>query len=403
MNLQFTEEELNFQKEDKDWIKDNYPEDMKERLMNSPNGHVTKEEHVEWQQALFSKGWAGINWPKEYGGASFTASQKYLFSKEMAAARVPGFTAFGISMVAPVIMAFGSDEQKAKYLPDILSSKVWWCQGYSEPGSGSDLASLKTKAEDKGDHYLVNGAKTWTTMAQHADMIFCLVRTSQEDIRQKGISFLLIDMHSEGIEVQPINTLDNTPIGHHEVNTVFFEDVKVPKENLIGEAGKGWTYAKYLLEFERGNGYSSELYQQLQQIKKKAEIEDIGGAKLSEDQNFKESVADIEIQINAMEATELRILGSLTAGQNVGPESSLLKTRGTEIGQAITELAVELVGYYGIPFNNPGPEIGNNEPAIGSRFANTAAPRYFNYRKASIYAGSNEVQRNIMAKLVLGL
>ena len=403
MNLQFTEEELNFQKEVKDWIKDNYPEDMKERLMNSPNGHVTKEEHVQWQQALFAKGWAGINWPKEYGGASFTASQKYLFSKEMAAARAPGFTAFGISMVAPVIMAFGSDEQKAKYLPDILSSEVWWCQGYSEPGSGSDLASLKTKAEDKGDHYLVNGAKTWTTMAQHADMIFCLVRTSQEDIRQKGISFLLIDMHSDGIEVQPINTLDNTPIGHHEVNTVFFEDVKVPKENLIGEEGKGWTYAKYLLEFERGNGYSSELHQQLQQIKKKAETEDISGSKLSEDQNFRESVAEIEIQINAMEATELRILGSLTAGQNVGPESSLLKTRGTEIGQGITELAVELVGYYGIPFNNPGPEIGNNEPAIGSRFANTAAPRYFNYRKASIYAGSNEVQRNIMAKLVLGL
>ena len=403
MNLQFTQEELDFQKEVRDWIKDNYPEDMKERLTNAPNGHVTKEEHVQWQQALYEKGWAGINWPKEYGGASFTASQKYLFSKEMAAARAPGFTAFGISMVAPVIMAFGSNEQKSKYLPDILSSKVWWCLGYSEPGSGSDLASLKTKAEDKGDHYLVNGAKTWTTMAQHADMIFCLVRTSQEDIRQKGISFLLIDMHSEGIEVQPINTLDNTPIGHHEVNTVFFEDVKVPKENLIGEEGKGWTYAKYLLEFERGNGYSSELYQQLQQIKAKAEAEDASGAKLSEDLSFMESVAKLEVQINAMEATELRILGSLSAGQNVGPESSLLKTRGTEIGQAITELAVELVGYYGIPFNNPGPEIGNNEPAIGSRFANTAAPRYFNYRKASIYAGSNEIQRNIMAKLVLGL
>ena len=249
----------------------------------------------------------------------------------------------------------------------------------------------------------VNGAKTWTTMAQHADMIFCLVRTSQEDIRQKGISFLLIDMHSEGIEVQPINTLDNTPIGHHEVNTVFFEDVKVPKENLIGEEGKGWTYAKYLLEFERGNGYSSELYQQLQQLRAKAELEDVGGNKLSDDQSFMEEIAKLEVQINAMEATELRILGSLSAGQNVGPESSLLKTRGTEIGQAITELAVELVGYYGLPFHNPGPEIGNNEPAIGSRFANTAAPRYFNYRKASIYAGSNEIQRNIMAKLVLGL
>jgi alkylation response protein AidB-like acyl-CoA dehydrogenase len=403
MNLQFTQEELNFQKEVRDWIKENYPEDMRERYISAPNGHLTKEEQVQWQKSLYAKGWAGINWPAEYGGAAFTASQKYIYSKEMAAANAPGFIAFGVSMVAPVIMAFGSDEQKNKYLPNILSSETWWCQGYSEPGSGSDLASLKTKAEDKGDYYLVNGAKTWTTCAQHADMIFCLVRTSNEDIRQKGISFLLIDMHSEGIEVQPINTLDNTPIGNHEVNTVFFEDVKVPKENLIGEEGKGWTYAKYLLEFERGNGYSSELYSQLQKIIKQAKTEDVSGNSLAEEPEFKESVAKIEVQINAMEATELRILGSLTAGQNVGPESSLLKTRGTEIGQAITELAVEIVGYYALPFNNPGPEIGVNEPHIGSSFANTAAPRYFNYRKASIYAGSNEVQRNIMAKLVLGL
>jgi len=403
MNLQFTQEELNFQKEVRDWIKENYPEDMRERYISAPNGHLTKEEQVQWQKSLYAKGWAGINWPAEYGGAAFTASQKYIYSKEMAAANAPGFIAFGVSMVAPVIMAVGSDEQKNKYLPNILSSETWWCQGYSEPGSGSDLASLKTKAEDKGDYYLVNGAKTWTTCAQHADMIFCLVRTSNEDIRQKGISFLLIDMHSEGIEVQPINTLDNTPIGNHEVNTVFFEDVKVPKENLIGEEGKGWTYAKYLLEFERGNGYSSELYSQLQKIIKQAKTEDVSGNSLAEEPEFKESVAKIEVQINAMEATELRILGSLTAGQNVGPESSLLKTRGTEIGQAITELAVEIVGYYALPFNNPGPEIGVNEPHIGSSFANTAAPRYFNYRKASIYAGSNEVQRNIMAKLVLGL
>jgi alkylation response protein AidB-like acyl-CoA dehydrogenase len=403
MNLQFTQEELNFQKEVRDWIKENYPEDMRERYISAPNGHLTKEEQVQWQKSLYAKGWAGINWPAEYGGAAFTASQKYIYSKEMAAANAPGFIAFGVSMVAPVIMAFGSDEQKNKYLPNILSSETWWCQGYSEPGSGSDLASLKTKAEDQGDYYLVNGAKTWTTCAQHADMIFCLVRTSNEDIRQKGISFLLIDMHSEGIEVQPINTLDNTPIGNHEVNTVFFEDVKVPKENLIGEEGKGWTYAKYLLEFERGNGYSSELYSQLQKIIKQAKTEDVSGNSLAEEPEFKESVAKIEVQINAMEATELRILGSLTAGQNVGPESSLLKTRGTEIGQAITELAVEIVGYYALPFNNPGPEIGVNEPHIGSSFANTAAPRYFNYRKASIYAGSNEVQRNIMAKLVLGL
>jgi len=403
MNLQFTQEELNFQKEVKGWIKENYPEDMKERYMGSPNGHVTKDEHMKWQQALYAKGWAGINWPKEYGGAAFTASQKFMFNKEMSAASAPSVVAFGEKMVAPVIMAFGSDEQKKQYLPDILASKVWWCQGYSEPGSGSDLASLKTKAEDKGDHYLINGAKTWTTLAQHADMIFCLVRTSQEDIRQKGISFILIDMHSPGIVVQPINTLDNTPIGHHEVNTVFFEDVKVPKENLIGEEGKGWTYAKYLLEFERGNGYSSELYSQLSKLRLRAQTEDTEGSSLAEDIGFVEKMAKIEVQINAMEATELRILGSLTAGQNVGPESSLLKARGTEIGQAITELAVELVGNYALPFNNPGPELGHNEEPIGSQFANTATPRYFNYRKASIYAGSNEIQRNIMAKLVLGL
>jgi alkylation response protein AidB-like acyl-CoA dehydrogenase len=210
-------------------------------------------------------------------------------------------------------------------------------------------------------------------------------------------------MHSPGIVVQPINTLDNTPIGHHEVNTVFFEDVKVPKENLIGEEGKGWTYAKYLLEFERGNGYSSELYSQLSKLRLRAQTEDTEGSSLAEDIGFVEKMAKIEVQINAMEATELRILGSLTAGQNVGPESSLLKARGTEIGQAITELAVELVGNYALPFNNPGPELGHNEEPIGSQFANTATPRYFNYRKASIYAGSNEIQRNIMAKLVLGL
>jgi len=300
-------------------------------------------------------------------------------------------------------MAFGTEEQKEKYLPDILSSKVWWCQGYSEPGSGSDLASLKTKAEDNGDHYLVNGAKTWTTMAQHADMIFCLVRTSNEEIRQMGISFLLIDMHSPGINVQPIVTLDKAPEGHQEINTVFFEDVKVPKENLIGEEGKGWTYAKYLLEFERGNGYSAGLYSSLEKIVKIAETPQENSNSLIQDVNFKQKLAEVEVQINAMEATELRILGSLSAGQNVGPESSLLKTRGTEIGQLITELAVEAVDYYAIPFNNPGPGIGHNEPPIGTSFANTSAPRYFNYRKASIYAGSNEIQRNIMAKLVLGL
>ena len=402
MDLKFTQEELEFQKEVRSWIKENYSTSMRRTYVNSPNGHLIKEDHMKWQQALFKKGWAGVNWPSEFGGASFGPSQKYLFNKEMASANAPSVVAFGEKMVAPVIMAFGNREQKEKYLPDILASKVWWCQGYSEPGSGSDLASLNTKAEDKGDHYLVNGAKTWTTLAQYADMIFCLVRTSKEEIPQKGISFLLIDMKSLGIEVQPINTLDNTPIGHHEVNTVFFENVKVPKDNLIGEEGKGWTYAKYLLEFERGNGYSAELSSQLGKVKNIMLKRD-DSASPFKDLNYIKKISELEVQIAAMEATELRILGSISTGENVGPESSLLKTRGTEIGQAITELAMELVEYYAIPFNNPGPNPGHNEEPIGSEFANTSAPRYFNYRKASIYAGSNEVQRNIMAKLVLGL
>ena len=403
MDLQFTQEELDFQSEVREWLKENYSEDMRTRYGNSPNGHLTREDHMEWQQLLYKGGWAGINWPKEYGGAELTATQKYFFNKEMAAVNAPSVIAFGEKMVAPVIMAFGTDAQKEKYLPDILASKVLWCQGYSEPGSGSDLASLKTKAEDKGDHYLVNGSKTWTTMAQFADMIFCLVRTSNEEIRQMGISFLLIDMHSPGINVQPIVTLDKAPEGYQEVNTVFFEDVKVPKENLIGEEGKGWTYAKYLLEFERGNGYSASLYSSLGRVVEMAKTQMSSDRALIEDTAFLDKVAQVEIQINALEATELRILGSLSAGQNVGPESSLLKTRGTEIGQLITELAVEAVDYYALPFNNSGPGIGHNEPPIGSDFANTSAPRYFNYRKASIYAGSNEIQRNIMAKLVLGL
>ena len=402
MDLKFTQEELDFQKEVRSWIKENYSTSMQRTYVNSPNGHLIKEDHMKWQQALYKKGWAGVNWPSEFGGASFGPSQKYLFNKEMASANAPSVVAFGEKMVAPVIMAFGNQEQKEKYLPDILASKVWWCQGYSEPGSGSDLASLNTKAEDKGDHYLVNGAKTWTTMAQYADMIFCLVRTSKEEIPQKGISFLLIDMKSPGIEVQPINTLDNTPIGYHEVNTVFFENVKVPKDNLIGEEGKGWTYAKYLLEFERGNGYSAELSSQLGKVKNIMLKRD-DSASPFKDLNYIKKISELEVQIAAMEATELRILGSISTGENVGPESSLLKTRGTEIGQAITELAMELVEYYAIPFNNPGPNPGHNEEPIGSEFANTSAPRYFNYRKASIYAGSNEVQRNIMAKLVLGL
>lgn len=404
MDLEFSQEDFEFQQEVRQWINDNYPEEMRQRRARSPGGSLAKEDYVYWQQALYERGWAGVNWPKEYGGPDFTPTQRYLYDLEMSAAGTPGVLPFGQNMVAPVIMKFGTQEQKDKYLPDILASRVWWCQGYSEPGSGSDLASLKCKAERDGDHYIVNGTKTWNTLGQHADMIFCLVRTSNEDIPQKGISFLLIDMHSPGIEVQPIITIDNPPPGHQEINMVHFTDVKVPAENLIGEEGKGWTYAKYLLEFERGNAYSHGLKASLDHIKKIAETETNGSDEpMLEDADFSKKLAEAEIAISAMEFTELRILSSLSTGKNVGPESSLLKCRGTELQQLLTELAVEAVGNYTVPFNHPPPEKGLNYEPIGPDYANVTAPEYFNTRKVSIYAGSNEIQRNIMAKLVLGL
>jgi len=396
MDLEFSAEDFEFQKEVREWIAENYPDEMRKQR------HLRREDYVYWQQKLYERGWAGLNWPAEYGGPEFTPTQRYLYDLEMSAAGTPGILPFGQSMVAPVIMAYGSQEQKDRFLPDILASRVWWCQGYSEPGSGSDLASLRTKAVRDGDHYVVNGTKTWTTLGQHADWIFCLVRTSDEEIPQKGISFLLIDMHSPGIDVQPIVTIDNPPEGYQEINMVHFEDVKVPAENLIGEEGKGWTYAKYLLEFERGNAYSHGLKAGLQNIRDIAGREQNGtGAAMSEDESFSRKLSQTEIAISAMEFTELRILSSLSTGKNVGPESSLLKCRGTELQQELTELAVEAAGNYAVPFSNPAP--GENEEPIGSEVANAAAPEYFNTRKVSIYAGSNEIQRNIMAKLVLGL
>ena len=403
MDLTFSQADIDFQMEVRQWIEDNYPQEMRDRKKRSPGGSLRKEDHVYWQQALHAKGWSAPGWPVEYGGPGFTPTQRYLFDLEMARAGTPHIVPFGLGMVAPVIMKFGTQEQKDKYLPDILASKVWWCQGYSEPGSGSDLASLRTKAVREGDHYIVNGTKTWNTMGQFADMIFCLVRTSDDDIRQMGISFLLIDMHSPGIEVQPIVTLDCPPEGHQEINMVHFTDVKVPVENLIGEEGKGWTYAKYLLEFERGNAYSHGLKASLDQVRKIAQAEQQGGNTLIDESGFQKKLAETEIAISAMEFTELRILSQLSAGKNVGPESSLLKCRGTELQQQLTELVLEATGNYAVPFDNPGPETGQNELPIGPDYANVAAPEYFNTRKVSIYAGSNEIQRNIMAKMVLGL
>lgn len=404
MDLTFSKEDLSFQAEVQSWLAENFEPDLKPAMHENSVGRLSKENQVLWQQRLAKRGWAAPNWPEEHGGAGFTVTQKYIFDLEMARAGAPAVVPFGLTMVASVIIRFGTEEQKTKYLPDILNSKVWWCQGYSEPGSGSDLASLRCKAENKGDHYLVNGVKTWTTLAQHADWIFCLVRTSQEDKPQKGISFLLIDMKSPGVVVQPIITIDKPKEPYQEINIVFFEDVKVPIENLVGEEGKGWTCAKYLLEFERGNAYSPGLYTALRQVRTIAATEPQDGASLLEDFSFKQKLDTTEIAINAMEFTELRILGGLSAGQNVGPESSLLKCRGTELQQQITELAVEAIGHYSIPFDHrTSDDAGSNLPPIGPEYAAATPLRYFNTRKTSIYAGSNEIQRNIIAKLVLGL
>lgn len=404
MDISFSAEDREFQQEVKDWLAQAWPQELRDKQAKSALGKLSKDDIVAWQKRLAEKGWAATNWPKEYGGASFTATQSYIFDLERARVGAPNVVPFGITMVAPVIMKFGTDEQKKEFLPKILNSDIWFCQGYSEPGSGSDLASLSTKAEDKGDHYLVNGVKTWTTLAQYADWMFCLVRTSNEEIRQMGISFLLIDMNTPGIEVKPIITLDEPSEGFQEINMVYFEDVKVPKNQLIGEEGKGWTCAKYLLEFERGNAYSPSLNGAMNHLASFAAAETDGtGNSYWDNADFQRRYQDIKTQILAMEYTELRILGALAAGQNVGPESSMLKTRGTELQQAVTELALEIAGAYAAPLDQSTPQPGDNFQPVGPKDANGVAQEYFNTRKVSIYAGSNEIQRNIMSKLVLGL
>ncbi|MEM7100795.1 MAG: acyl-CoA dehydrogenase family protein [Pseudomonadota bacterium] len=404
MDISFSDTDRAFQADVRNWLEEAWPAEVREKQAKSAVGRLSKEDLVAWQKRLAEKGWAATNWPAEHGGASFTPTQSYIFDLERARVGAPNVIPFGITMVAPVIMKFGTDEQKKKFLPPILNSDIWFCQGYSEPGSGSDLASLNTKAEDNGDHYVVNGVKTWTTMAQYADWMFCLVRTSNEDIRQLGISFLLIDMNTPGIEVKPIITLDEPTVGYQEINMVYFEDVKVPKENLIGEQGKGWTCAKYLLEFERGNAYSPSLNGAMTHIAGFAQSEQDGtGQSYWDNDDFQRRYQDVKVQILAMEYTELRILGALAAGQNVGPESSMLKTRGTELQQSVTELALEVAGVYGPPLDTSTPAPGDNFQPIGPQSANGVAQEYFNTRKVSIYAGSNEIQRNIMSKLVLGL
>jgi alkylation response protein AidB-like acyl-CoA dehydrogenase len=405
MNLAFSPEDIAFRDEVRAFIKSAYTDDLKARMAQSKNGYLDKEGQIAWQRKLYERGWVAPDWPVECGGSGFTANQKYIFQMEMSAAGTPIVSPMGLKMVAPVIMAFGSSAQKAQHLPAILQSTIWWCQGYSEPGSGSDLASLQMKAVRDGDDYVLNGSKIWTTHAQWADWIFCLVRTSQEKKPQDGISFVLVDMRTPGITVRALPTLDDPPEGQQEVNQVFFEDVRVPVANRIGEEGKGWTYAKYLLEFERGNAYAPGLRHALAKVRKIAAVEQAGGHALALDPDFARKLAEAEIKIDTLDATELRIFSALAAGQRPGAQSSMLKCAGSEAQQMISELALEAVAAGAQPFvqNTWAHLDGSNAFRPAPDYALPVAAQYFNYRKTSIYAGSNEIQRNIMSKMVLGL
>ena len=397
MDMEFSAEDLAFQQEVRTFITENYPESL--RAVQAEGEEMSKEDFLVWHKILAKKGWAAPAWPVEYGGTGWTPTQRFIWSEETAAADCVRLMPFGLAMVGPVIYTFGTAEQKAKFLPRIISGEDWWCQGYSEPGAGSDLASLRTTAVQEGDDYIVNGQKTWTTMAQHADWGFFLVRTDKDAKAQEGISFLLIDMKTPGVTVRPIITLG----GEHEVNEVWLENVRVPAENLVYQENKGWTCAKFLLAHERtGIAGVASSKRGIEKVKEIARTEMDGEKPLLANAFFKRKVAELETDLTALEFTELRSLAGPNADKGPGAESSLLKIKGSEIQQRLTELTLEAVGHYGAPYFR-GFGASDNEHPIGPDYAHRAAPVYFNTRKTTIYGGSNEIQRNIIAKMVLGI
>ncbi len=394
MDINFSAQDLEFRDEVRAFFASEYDEKVAQSL-SSGAGEDYKQAIVSWQKKLFAKGWIAPGWPKEYGGTGWSVTQKFIYETERGAAGIPDVVPFGLKMVAPVIYTFGNEDQKARFLPRILSSEDWWCQGYSEPGAGSDLAALSTTAEYAGDNYIVNGRKIWTTFAQYADWIFCLVRTSKDVRKQQGTSFLLIDMKTPGVSVKPIPTID----GKHSLNEVLFEDALVPRENLIGEQDKGWTYAKALLAHERtGMAEVADSKRMLANLKKRAAAEINGGQPMIADAVFQMRLSDIEMELMALEYTELRVFASMASGGTPGPESSLLKIKGTEISQSIHELQLQLAAYYGGALQG---QLSNQQ--LGHDFAGEARKSYMYGRAATIYGGSNEVQRNVIAKAVLGL
>ncbi|MCH9696359.1 MAG: acyl-CoA dehydrogenase family protein [Gammaproteobacteria bacterium] len=400
MNVTFSAEEVAFRKEVRDYFENEFPQDI--LRMQNEGVPLQPEDLIRWHKAVNEKGWLAENWPVEYGGTGWSPVQKYIFAEERARANAPPVLAFGVNMVGPIIYTYGNEEQKRRFLPDILQTNVWWCQGYSEPGAGSDLASLKTRADLRGDHYVINGTKTWTTLGQFADWIFCLVRTNSDVARrQEGISFILVDMKTPGVSIKPIVLLD----GEHEVNEIHFDNVEVPVENLVGEEGKGWTYGKVLLQHERTNiaGVARSKFR-LSRLRSRAQKSVRGAAPLAEDRNFMRGISAAEVELKALEYTELRKLASVAAGKAPGPESSILKVAGTELLQAIDCLEMEAAGYYGLAYVRDQFVLDlPDEERVGDTNQATAALNYFNNRKQSIFGGSNEIQKNIIAKHVLGL
>jgi pimeloyl-CoA dehydrogenase large subunit len=401
MDLSFTPEEMAFRDEVRTFVRSALPASIREKL--AAGRHPSRDDIVNWTRILRAKGWSVPHWPKEWGGTGWTPVQLSIFNDEIQAANAPESLAFGTSMVGPVIYTFGSPEQKERYLARIADLSDWWCQGFSEPGAGSDLAGLRTTAKREGDEWVINGQKTWTTLAQYADWIFVLARTDASVKKQEGISFFLCDMKTPGITVRPIQTID----GGHEVNEVFFDNVRIPAENIVGQENKGWDYAKFLLSNERNGiarvGLSKA---RLAKIRKLAEVPAYGDQPKMADPAFRMKLAAVEVELKALEMTQMRLIAAAQKAPKgkPNPMSSVLKIKGSEIQQATTELLMDVVGPYALPFE-PEREDGErwNEPPIGPDWAATIAPLYFNTRKVSIYGGSNEIQRGIIAKAILGL
>lgn len=402
MDMDFSPEDIAFREEVRAFLKDNLPERLRDGARRTPGVFVEPDIGMEWHRILYKKGWVAPHWPKEDGGTGWTPTQKFIFEKECALAGAPALAILGLRLVGPVICEFGTPEQKARFLPRILSGEDYWCQGYSEPGSGSDLASLKTSARLEGDEYVINGSKIWTTHAHHANWIFALVRTDATVKKQQGISFLLVPMDQPGVEVTPIHSMS----GDHEVNAVFFTDARTSVANRIGAEGAGWTVAKFLLENERGGScYAPRLLQSIDRLEELAKTQPSGvNGAIAHDPRFRDRLARVRLEAEALEVTELRILAELAKGRAPGPQTSLVKLLGSNIGQQVDTLRLELLGPDALQLPLERPLYGNEAPEpVGSEYAQTAMGRYLNNRAATIFGGSDEVQKNIIAKTVLGL